>query len=214
MALSVVYRTGQRFGATHLIDILRGAHTEKVTQFRHNELPTFGVGRAYSAVQWKSMFRQLVASGLLLPNEIEGQLFAGLMLAESSRAVLKGESIVTMREEPVPSRAGGTRSRSTRDDLVEGNGKIRASNSGTRAIADIAGVAEHDAPIWQRLRETRMDIARAQGVPPYVIFHDSTLREMLAIKPTTLAAMGQISGVGSRKLTQYGAQFLEIFQEQ
>lgn len=209
MALSVVYRTGQRFGAGHLIDILRGASTEKVSQFQHDQLPTFGVGKAYSVVQWKSMFRQLVASNLLLPNEIEGQLFSGLMLAESSRAVLKGQQAVTMREEATPARA---HSRSVRDDLESGGGKIRASNSGSRTVADMAGIAEEDAPIWQRLRETRMDIARAQGVPPYVIFHDSTLREMLAIKPTTLAAMAQISGVGSRKLAQYGTQFLEVFQ--
>ncbi len=209
MALSVVYRTGQRFGATHLIDILRGVSTEKVIQFRHDQLPTFGVGKVYSAMQWKSMFRQLVASGLLLPNETEGQLFSGLMLAESSRAVLKGEQAVVMRQEGLPK----GRSRSVRDELESGSGKIRASSSGSRTVADMAGIAEEDAPIWQRLRETRMDIARAQGVPPYVIFHDSTLREMLAIKPTTLAAMAQISGVGSRKLAQYGTQFLDVFQQ-
>ncbi len=208
MALSVVYRTGQRFGATHLIDILRGAKSEKVAQFRHDQLPTFGVGKAYSATQWKSMFRQLVASGLLLPNETEGQLYSGLMLAEGSRAVLKGEQVVVMREEALPKNRG----RTVRDNLADGEGKIRASSSGSRMVADMAGIPEEDGLIWQRLRETRMDIARQQGVPPYVIFHDTTLREMLAIKPTTLAAMAQISGVGSRKLTQYGAQFLAVFQ--
>jgi ATP-dependent DNA helicase RecQ len=178
-ALSCVYRTGQRFGVAHLVDVLAGKNTEKVQQFGHSRLPTFGVG---------GVFRQLAATGLLTVD-LEG--YGGLKLTATSKAVLKGESRVTLRAQ-----AAIKARKPRRDPAIRG--------------AENNGIAAHDETLWQALRETRLRLAREQGVPPYVIFHDATLQEMLARRPQSLSEFGTISGVGERKLQRYGEAFLSV----
>ncbi len=187
-ALSCVYRTGQRFGVAHLVDVLVGNSTEKVLQFGHDRLPTFGVGNDLTELQWRGVFRQLAAAGFLAVD-LEG--YGGLKLTAQSKAVLKGEQRVTLR--------------------VQAAKKPKKSRRGTDAIsAENKGIAPADAALWEALREARLALAREQGVPPYVIFHDATLQEMLSHRPTNLDEMGMISGVGTRKLEKYGETFLKV----
>lgn len=187
MALSCVYRTGQRFGVVHLIDVLLGKSTEKVQQFNHQSLSTFGVGAAWTQAQWSGVFRQLVAGGFL---ESDIQAYGGLKLTESARPVLRGEQEVWLR----------------RDSEVA----KRKSSKAERATRTKEGYANaSDDPLWLLLKAKRMELAKEQGVPPYVIFHDSTLLEMLNQKPQTLDEMGRISGIGQAKLARYGNAFLQ-----
>jgi ATP-dependent DNA helicase RecQ len=189
-ALSCVYRTGQRFGAGHLIDVLLGKDTQKVRQFGHERISTFGVGNELTEMQWRGVFRQLVAAGLL-NVDIEG--YGGMQLNAASRAVLKGERLVTFR--------------------VDNVRKAKPAKL-TKATKAHGGVRAEDEVLWQALRETRLRLAKEQGVPPYVIFHDATLLEMLAQRPRNLQAFSAISGVGSRKLEQYGKIFLDVLARQ
>ncbi len=187
MALSCVYRTGNRFGAGHLIDVLLGKNTAKIEQFRHQSLSTFGIGKQLSQAQWSSVFRQLVAGGLLTVD-MEG--YGGLQLTESSRPVLRNEQVVWMRSELI-----AEKSRNARTER-----KVRVAEP----------VPASDNPLWQALKARRLQLAREQGVPPYVIFHDSTLMEILKRRPETLQELGQISGIGQAKLVRYGSQFMQV----
>jgi ATP-dependent DNA helicase RecQ len=187
MALSAVYRTGQRFGVGHLVDVLRGQSTEKTRQFGHDALKTFGVGRDLAKGEWQSVFRQLVATGLLAPDP-EGH--GGLVLGEGAREVLRGEREVRMRRDPAAA---------TRKALGGGGGGSK------RGTVELAG---DDDRLWHALKALRLDLARSEGLPPYVIFHDATLLEMVRARPTTPAAMSRIPGVGARKLERYGDAFL------
>ena len=199
-ALSCVFRTGQRFGAVHLIDVLLGKKTERVSQFHHDQLTVFGVGEDQSEGQWRGIFRQLVAMGLLAVD-MEG--FGGLSLTEASRPVLKGERNITLRQEKDPPK----KSRQTRTDSnASGGGKLAAKKSSIE-------ISVREEPLWQALRSARMVIAKDQGVPPYVIFHDATLLEILRSKPTTTAEMANVSGVGAAKLQRYGAAFIKVILE-
>ena len=189
-ALSCVYRTGQRFGAAHVVDVLVGKATDKVTQFGHERLPTFGAGADIPEQDWRGIVRQLVAAGYL---EVDLGGYGGLRLSQASRGVLRGEVRVTLREAPRRSK--------------------RLDGAGPRS-RERAGIAPQDATLWQALRETRLTLAREQGVPPYVIFHDATLQEMIARKPRTPEELRAISGVGDRKLERYGEAFLRVFREQ
>lgn len=191
MALSCVYRTGQRFGVVHLIDVLLGKTSVKVSQFGHQQLSVFGVGKAVSQAQWSSVFRQLVAGGYLM-SDIEA--YGGLKLTESARPVLKGEAEVWLR----------------RDAEVQARKSSKAER-GARAKEGYAEVS--DDPLWHALKAKRMALAKEQGVPPYVIFHDSTLLEILNRKPVSLTEMGQITGVGQAKLQRYGDAFLEVLED-
>jgi ATP-dependent DNA helicase RecQ len=187
MALSCVYRTGQRFGVVHLIDVLLGKTTEKVRQFNHQSLSTFGVGEALTQAQWSGVFRQLVAGGFL---ESDIQAYGGLKLSETARPVLRGEQEVWLR----------------RDNEVA----KRKTSKAERATRTKEGYANaSDDPLWLLLKAKRMELAKEQGVPPYVIFHDSTLLEILNQKPRTLDEMGRISGIGQAKLARYGDAFLQ-----
>jgi ATP-dependent DNA helicase RecQ len=190
-ALSCVYRTGQRFGVAHLVDVLVGNSTEKVLQFGHDRLPTFGVGNDLSDLQWRGVFRQLAAAGFLAVD-LEG--YGGLKLTAQSKAVLKGEERVTLRVQ------AAKKPKKLRRDTGS-NGARSAENN---------GIAPENAALWEALREVRLALAREQGVPPYVIFHDATLQEMLSHRPTNLDEMGMISGVGARKLEKYGEAFLKV----
>ena len=188
MALSCVYRTGQRFGVVHLVDVLLGKTTERVQQFGHDRLPTFGVGGDLSDLQWRGVFRQLTAMGFL-SVDLEG--FGGLKLTSTSKPVLKGEQMVTLRTQ-----AAKKTKKSRRDP-------------GVRSV-ERNGIQPQDDALWQALRETRLRIARDQGVPPYVIFHDATLQAMISQRPQNLSEFGTISGVGERKLEKYGETFLGV----
>jgi len=191
MALSCVYRTGQRFGVLHLIDVLLGKSTPRVEQFQHHQLSTFGIGKALSQQQWSSVYRQLVAGGYL---ESDIEAYGGLKLAEAARAVLKGESDVWLRR-----------------DAEVVSARVSKAERGARAKEGYEEVS--DNPLWHALKAKRMELARDQGVPPYVIFHDSTLLEILNQKPTSLIEMSQITGIGQAKLMRYGDAFLEVLDD-
>jgi len=192
MALSAAFRTGQRFGAGHLIDVLRGNATEKVTRFGHAQLKVFGIGAEADERNWQAVLRQLVAQGLLEPDP---EAFGGLRLTEAARPVLRGEQAVRLRRPrpPAARNAGAKRGRGT-------------------AASVPAQIPPADAPLWEALRACRLSLAREQNLPPYVIFHDTTLLAMLRARPATLDALAGLPGIGGRKLERYGAVFLDVLQ--
>ena len=187
-ALSCVYRTGQRYGVAHLTAVLRGEADDRIQALRHDALSTFGIGAELDKRQWRGVFRQLVAAGLLATDE-EG--YGTLRLTTSSRDVLRGTTPVHLRRDA--------------DRTERRNARKKERGTRTRASLDIA---PHEAPLWDSLRDVRGRIAREQGVPAYVIFHDATLLAMLRERPQTLDALAAISGVGERKLARYGEAFL------
>ncbi len=199
LALSCVYRTGQRFGVGHLIDVLLGKATPQVERFRHNAVSTFGAGTELAQAQWSSVYRQLVAVGLLAVD-IEG--FGGLQLTEAARPVLRGEQAVSLRRDAELKKTSRTRG---------AGGKAGKAKGGADARAALAGANEN--PLWAALKARRLELAREQGVPPYVIFHDSTLLEILSRRPQNLAALAGISGVGQAKLARYGEAFLKVLHD-
>jgi ATP-dependent DNA helicase RecQ len=188
MALSTVYRTGQRFGVVHLMDVLMGKSNPKVLQFSHQTLSVFGIGKDIAQSQWSSVFRQLVAGGFL-HADIDSH--GGLKLTEAAKPVLKGLAEVWLR----------------RDAEIE-NRKISKAGRSANAKAAYDGLA--DDPLWQALKAKRLELAREQAVPPYVIFHDTTLIEILNRRPSSLLEMSQIMGVGRAKLERYGDDFLQV----
>lgn len=185
-ALSCVFRTGQRFGVTYLIDVLRGSENERILQAGHHQVSTYGIGTELSANEWKSVFRQLVANGYLRADP-EG--YGALQLTEECRPLLKGRQNIELRKDPVVKKAAGRASGG------------RSSAPVKDQITDQAG--------WDALRACRKELADKQGVPPYVIFHDTTLFGMLERKPRTLEELAEVSGVGAAKLEKYGEIFLE-----
>jgi ATP-dependent DNA helicase RecQ len=188
-ALSAVFRTGQRFGVGHLVDVLRGEVTERVQRFGHDKLKTFGVGTELDKREWQSVFRQLVAQGHL---EVDVEGHGGLHLSETAPAVLRGEVPVAFR-----------------GDAAEPKAKRRRGRGIAPAALDGAATPKEEA-LFAALRTRRLELARAQGVPPYVIFHDATLLEMVRRRPRDLAAMSVIPGVGRSKLERYGETFLAV----
>jgi len=195
MALSCVYRTGQRFGTGHLIDILLGKNTAQIEKFQHHNVTTFGIGKGLNQSQWSSVFRQLTAAGFL---EADIQAYGGLKLTEAARPILKGAQEVWQRRDAEPVKRNGNQSMSK-------------AERGARAREAFAGANED--PLWQALKARRMELAKEQGVPPYVIFHDSTLLEILNQRPGSLPELGRISGVGQAKLARYGDAFLQVLEE-
>ncbi|MCB1688768.1 MAG: DNA helicase RecQ [Halioglobus sp.] len=183
-ALSAVYRTGQRFGVNHLIDVLRGASNDKIKQFDHQQLPTYGVGKELDNTQWRSVFRQLVARGY---TSVDLAQFGALRLEEQCRPLLRGEQDIQLRRD-----VGGNTTRQQTKSVLP---------------ADI------DVGLWEALRECRRLLAEEQGVPPYVIFHDRSLKEMCTVLPRTPEEFSYITGVGERKLDKYGAAFLRAINE-
>ena len=182
-ALSVVYRTGQRFGVNHLIDVLRGGEGERIYQYDHHQLPTWGVGKDLDNNQWRSVFRQLVARGYL---RVDMDRYGALCLEEKCRALLRGEEIIHLRKD-VTRKTSGKQTRSALPDDI-------------------------DVGLWEALRERRRVLAEDQGVPPYVIFHDSTLQEMCIAMPRNPAQFGRLTGVGERKLGKYGDAFIAVIE--
>lgn len=184
--LSAVLRTGRRFGLGHIVDVLQGKTTQKVAEFGHDQLPTFGVGRDLPEAVWRGVARQLVAQGAL---DIAVENHGELVPTEAARPILKGQASVMLREEAVlPSQRGSFRGRPPPAD----------------APAD---------PCFAALRDWRRRIATAQGVPAYVIFQDRTLAEIAAVRPANLDALGTIPGVGNTKLERYGAAVLQIIRD-
>ncbi|MFI8580571.1 DNA helicase RecQ [Ectopseudomonas khazarica] len=183
-ALSAIYRSGQRYGVGHLVDILLGRDNEKIRASGHQHLAVFGVGKGFSEVEWRTLFRQLVARGLA-DVDLEG--FGGLRLDESCRPLLRGEVTLQLRREPKPAQA------------------VKASSSAASQL-----VQGHEREMWEALRSLRRKLAEEHSVPPYVIFPDATLLEMLRSQPGSLSEMAEVSGVGARKLERYGQAFLEV----
>ncbi len=190
--LSCAYRTGQRFGAMHLIDVLVGRLTERVTQFGHDKLSVFGIGADLNEKQWRSVVRQLVAMGHLYADS---EAFGGLKLTETARAVLKGETEVMLREAPAGASVRASRSKSRRGDLAP-----RAAGEGRSS----------DAGLQTDLRTWRSEIARKRGVPAYVVLHDATIDGIAASRPATLNELRNIPGIGDKKLEHYGDELIAL----
>ena len=187
-ALSCIYRTGQRFGVGYLIEVLRGKATERIVGFGHDKQSTFGIGKALDEQQWSSVFRQLVARGLVAVNFDH---FGVLQLTDACRPILRGEQQLILRKDIKPEKTkSGKKSAGRSTDSRDGN-----------------------AALWDALRAKRREIADAQDVPPYVIFHDATLMAMLEARPINRKQMALLSGVGVRKLELYGDQFLAVISE-
>ncbi|THD85741.1 DNA helicase RecQ [Aliigemmobacter aestuarii] len=180
-ALSAILRTGESFGAGHLIDILTGQATDKVRQRGHDALPTFGVGRELTKPAWGAVFRQMMGRDFVRPDP---ERHGALVMTDAARPVLRGEEGVTFRRDSVA--AAGPR-------------------PAVRAL-----VSDEDAPLLSALKAKRRALAEAAGVPAYVIFPDRTLIEMAERRPATLDEMAQVSGVGAKKLESYGAAFLGV----
>jgi ATP-dependent DNA helicase RecQ len=190
--LSCAYRTGQRFGAMHLIDVLIGRLTDRVKQFGHDKLSVFGIGRDLNEKQWRAALRQLVAMGHLRPDS---DAFGALKLTESSRGVLKGETGVMLREQAAGSRNRAIRTRSRRGDLApRPTGQGEAGNPALLAA----------------LRAWRSEVARKRGFPAYVVLHDSTIDGIAIARPTTLDQLRGIAGIGDKKLEHYGAELIAM----
>jgi ATP-dependent DNA helicase RecQ len=190
--LSCAYRTGQRFGAMHLIDVLVGRLTERVTQFGHDKLSVFGIGADLNEKQWRSVVRQLVAMGHLAADS---EAFGALRLTDSARGVLKGETGVMLREAPAGTRVRASRTKSRRGDLApRSTGESRPN----------------DAGLQTDLRAWRSEIARKRGVPAYVVLHDSTIDGIAASRPTTLNELRNIPGIGDKKLEHYGDELIAL----
>ncbi|XEG70965.1 DNA helicase RecQ [Pseudomonas sp. abacavir_1] len=189
-ALSAIYRSGQRYGVGHLVDILLGKETEKVRSVGHQHLAVFGIGKARGEEEWRTLFRQLVARGFA---DVDVDGFNGLRLTEACRPLLRGEETLALRRDPKPQRS-------------------KSPSSGGASPASQL-VRQEEREMWEALRTLRRKLAQEHSVPPYVIFPDATLLEMLRSQPTTLTAMAQVSGVGARKLERYGQAFLDVLTE-
>ena len=188
-ALSTVYRTGQRFGVSYLTDVLLGHQTDRIVNFRHDAVSTFGIGKELSTVQWRSIFRQLVARGLLAVDE-EG--FGSLKLTDKSRPVLRGEDSLLLRKEVARSKK-----------------KVKKE----KKRGAVALMRPEDEPLYEALADLRRAIAAREGVPPFYVFSNATLAAMATHRPPDEVQLRQISGVGEVKLERYGNEFLEIIRQ-
>lgn len=192
MLMSCVYRTGQKFGVKYVIDVLLGKVTDQMQRFGHDKVSTFGIGTAYSFQQWQSIVRQLIAANLLT---IDMSGFGGVRLTDQSAAILRGAETIALRIDP---------DKPTRKKKAEQKREAKSDNK--------RGPVPND-DLWRALKNKRLELAKEQGVPPYVIFHDSALLEMHARRPRTLVEFEEISGVGKSKLTRYGNIFLALIEE-
>lgn len=183
--LSCIYRTGQRYGANHVIEVLRGSTSEKVTQAGHQQLSTYGIGKELSNSEWRSVLRQLVAQGLI---EVNAEAYGALQLTEQCRAILKGEQTLQLRRDK---------------HLITTSPARKAQQQ----------LDPQDMPLWHALKACRKRLADEHQVPPYVVFHDATLMEMVHKRPTDKQALLNISGIGDSKLERFGDDFIEVLLE-
>ncbi len=179
-ALSAVHRTGQRFGVQYLVDVLLARDDPRIQQWGHHQLRVYGIGKELSANAWRALFRHLLLRGLV---EVDSEGHGGLRLSPLSRPILRGEQTLTLRQH---------------------------ENTQPRKKEKAQEIPASDKALWEDLRQHRRALAQTQGVPPYVIFHDATLMEMLRLRPRTLASLATVPGVGERKLAAYGESFLAI----
>ena len=180
-ALSCVYRTGQRFGVSYLVDVLLGKEHERISQFGHDKISTYGIGTELNATEWRTLYRQIIARGLL-KVDVEG--YGSVQLTDTARPILKGEEQLTLRK------------------------MVKATKNPNRKTRAFSGAANNT--LWDALREHRKALATEQSIPAYMIFHDATLAEMTERQPQTLEQLGRISGIGERKLDAYGQGFLDV----
>ncbi|MFK5915296.1 MAG: DNA helicase RecQ, partial [Woeseiaceae bacterium] len=181
-ALSCIHRTEQRFGVNYLIDVLLGKESDRIKQFQHDKVSTYGIGKDLTDNEWRSLFRQLIAFGIIT-TDVE---YGALKLVEKSRPLLRGEIELILRK--------------PQNDKVKKGKKEKRTTSMHR----------YDATLFELLREHRLELSQHHGVPPYVIFHDATLEAMTLTRPQTLDKMRYISGVGDKKLNQFGQSFLDL----
>jgi ATP-dependent DNA helicase RecQ len=184
--ISCIHRTGRRFGAMHVIAVLRGEENDKILQWRHTDLSTYGIGADRTAPEWRAIIRQCIAHGLIVVNH---EAYGALVPTEASRAVLKGEQSVSLRVYKTPAKGKATRRKPA------------------------AAANPVDDPLFERLRAWRAEAAREHGVPAYVIFHDATLRAIAEIQPTSLHDLRGVAGIGAKKLEAYGDAILEVVAE-
>ncbi|MFC3206541.1 DNA helicase RecQ [Aquamicrobium soli] len=187
-ALSCIYRTGERFGQAYVVDVLVGAEDERIASFGHDRLSTYGIGKEHDKRTWRAILRQLIALRLV---DVDLSGHGGLSIAEDGRDFLRDKATLMLRVPAAPRPA---------------RGKLAHRQAST-------ALPEADRDLFQALREKRMEIARLQNVPPYVIFHDRTLIELAAARPASRADMAAVAGVGEAKLTRYGPAFLAVIAE-
>jgi ATP-dependent DNA helicase RecQ len=186
-AMSCVYRTGQRFGAQYLIDVLLGKENERIIRFRHNKISTFGIGGELNEYEWKSVFRQLIAAGYI---EVDMTGHGGFSLTGKGLTALKKKENILLRKDPLQS---------------------KMTQKKTPKTPFIKSFEHQDSEeLWEDLRSLRMEIAKTEGIPPYIIFHDKTLAEIVSLLPQTLDELSGIYGVGQKKLENHGRQFLDV----
>ena len=183
-ALSAAFRTEQRFGVNHLIEVLRGTNNDRIFQYGHQKLPVYGIGQDLNNNQWRSVFRQLVARGYM---SVDLERFGALRLEEKCRPLLRGEETIALRKDGQPTAA--------------------------KAQTKVQLAPEVDIALWEALRECRRGYAEELGVPPYVVFHDATLQEMCLRLPQTMEEFSELSGVGVRKLERYGPAFVSVINQ-
>ncbi|HJV81257.1 DNA helicase RecQ [Noviherbaspirillum sp.] len=188
--LSTIYRVDQRFGAGHVIDVLRGADSEKIKQWRHEKLSTFGIGSETSEAEWRAILRQAIALGFVV---VDHDAYGSLKLTDEARPVLRGERTVQLRQYQKPA-------------------KKKRETSRTKNYVE-SDLSSAEQAIFEKLRWWRVETARKHNVPAYVIFHDATMREIAKAKPASIGDLRNISGVGEKKLETYGEEIISLIAE-
>ncbi len=187
-ALSCIYRTGERFGQAYVVEVLTGVENDRIAQFGHDRISTFGIGTEHDNRTWRAILRQLIALRLV---DVDLAGHGGLSIAPAGRDFLRDKPVLMLRVPPAPRARRGKVTRGTTQPVM----------------------AETDRDLFEALRQKRLEIARAQNVPPYVIFHDRTLIELAAARPSSRAEMASVPGVGEAKLDRYGPAFLAVIAE-
>lgn len=188
-ALSCIYRSGERFGANYLIDILLGKDDARIKNFNHHNLSTFGIGKEFNRVEWQAIFRQLIAQNFI-KVDIAGH--GGLSMTKEGRDFLKDKKTLQLRKvEKITKATKEKKSKESKKEILE--------------LSD-----DKEKNLFEQLRSKRTEIAKSQNLPPYIIFHDKTLVEITKLQPKSLEELGKISGVGEMKLKKYGKEFLRI----
>jgi ATP-dependent DNA helicase RecQ len=187
--LSTIYRVDQRFGAMHVIEVLRGAETDKIKQWRHDQLSTYGIGADHSDMEWRAALRQAIALGFVT---VDHEAYGSLKLTEAAKPVLRGEQKVQLREYQKPAKQ-----------------KRQAKPKGYVEI----DLSSNEQAIFEKLRWWRVETARKHNVPAYVIFHDATMREIAKRKPSSLDDLRTVTGVGEKKLETYGEEIVALIGE-